>query len=304
MSTPKFYVLGPAGTNGQECLNHWMRHTPFPKGGAPEIELVKGTNTDVIAKVNDGEVGSYGIVPVENGSEGFVLPVLRYWLEHEKELNDQRGQPRLRVIAEQTIPVAHHLIVHVSKESIKEIDFILSHPQALGQCDKGISKFKLPDGTSRFPQEKRRPTNSTADAVRQVSANPHCAALASEFAQKQYQSTKIIKWNLQDSPYNATRFHVIQKVAQNPKPAENNRTAILFTLKNVPGALNRVTWILKSSNMSAITSIHLGKLSQYAFYVEFDTHAHVERGASMLYDLRRRACSKLLVLGSYPQEVL
>lgn len=295
MSEPKLVVLGPKGTNGHEGGKKLQNQGWFPNWESPEIKFVS-TNVDILTKIANNRSGSYGLVPIENGSGGWVPEVVHCWISMEKEINGRKNPlaPRLRVIGEMSIPVEHYLLVHPSVKNIREISEVRSHPQAIIQSRKNLLKKDLLGKTVAC--------NSTAAAAFMASRDRTIAALASSFAEDLYELKRICR--MHDFSGNATRFHIVAKTekAQYAHLSEKGRTAVIFWLKNRFGALNRVTELFAKSkiNMSVIHSIPLGRLNSYAFYCEFDEYT--EPGCDLTIELQA-CCKKLLVLGSYSQEV-
>lgn len=275
-------ALGPAGTNAHEAAK---RISPLFPGHPVEF---CGTNREVLERVCAGE--SLGVVPVENGSVGYVGEVIKFWLS-------QKSPAKLKVIGELTLPIEHHLLVHSSVESIRKIKEVVSHPQALEQCMTHIRKLGV----------KTIPVASTAEAARYVARSrvKTRAAIGSAFAAQIYR-LKMLHQNIEDSESNATCFHIVGYCFSHP--TGNDKTAVLFRLpgkEKKHGAIVDALLVLKEErvNMSMIHSIPLGTIGKYAFYCEFDCHAQDEKGKKILRHLKKESRGQLLVLGSFSKEL-
>jgi chorismate mutase/prephenate dehydratase len=194
---------------------------------------------------------THAVVPVENSLEGSVTQVNDLLLDHD-----------LTVSGEVIVPVKHCLMVNsgAGMPSIKEV---LSHPQALGQCNKFLQNY---------PNWHVIPTYDTAGSARIVSESKRLdqAAIASRRAASVY-GLDIIKEDIQSEAFNYTRFFVLEK---NPSPVEDaDKTSIVFATKNVPGALYRAMGELASRgiNLTKLESRpRRNKAWVYVFYADFD----------------------------------
>lgn len=275
-------VLGPAGTNGHEAAER-MKKIAFP--GPAEVEIVfVPRNQDVLSKVAfDKQVG---VVPIESAAAGYVSEVVQFW-------SSNSGR-EIRVIGEIELPVQHNLLVYETITSSTEIEAIASHPQALSQCAKNLASLGWSD---------LRPTTSTAKAAELVANDEsyrNVGALASPFAGRIY-GLKTLRTNLEDYPSNATRFHLIAP-AKSPlaetEPTGQDRTAIMFTIKNEPSSLKKALDCIVV-NMSTMHSIPMGVPGKFSFYCEFESHGQDVLGKKILRDLSL-ATDQVLFLGSYP----
>jgi prephenate dehydratase len=232
----------------------------------------------------------YGVVPIENSSEGLVGEVAKgFWVE---ESNRSSGR-RLCVTGEIHLPIEHCLLTHKDLKTVDHVKEVISHPQALAQCGGSLDSFKI---------SRRVPEKSTAAAAKRIAESSDLrtsAALASRFAGQIY-GLRTLRSHVEDVEGNTTRFHII-----GPDMFEEtgqDRTAMIFRTKNEPRALQNVLWAIGmlGVNMSSIHSISLGLPGRYAFYVEFDAHIRSTAGKQI------EAClpfvtDRVFVLGSYPQ---
>lgn len=217
-----------------------------------------------------------------------------YWLK-------QGTISKVHVVGEIEIPVNHCLLTRHDTNDIKEVRAVMSHSQALAQCAGNLDKEEI---------YQRIPIASTAGAAEKISVDPtikNTAAIASSFAGQLYK-LNVLHDHFEDSPGNATRFHIVYKaIYGGPEsicvPTDKDRTAIVFRLPNKPGALVNVISCIADEgvNMSSIHSIPLGVSGTYAFYCEFDVHASTNAGVHIIIKLRLKT-EELLVLGSYPRQ--
>ena len=265
----KVAYLGPDGT-----FSHQAAFREF--GSSARFKPSKGID-EVFEEVEKERV-SFGIVPVENSMEGSVANVLDRFLRSD-----------LFISSELFEKINHFLIS--KKGDIKDIKIVASHPQALGQCRKWLSEH--------LKRVEYRETSSTANAVKLASRDKKIAAVASEFAASIYR-LKIVERQIEDSPGNTTRFWVIGREYSRPTGAD--KTSIVFSLKDQPGALH------KSLSPFAEENINLTKIEsrpskerpwEYVFFVDFEGHAQGEKIGGLLSKVRQN-CVFLRVLGSYP----
>lgn len=270
------YVLGPEGTNSHEAAITFTRHLPG-------VEIVfRERNIDALRSASAD--GSYAVVPIENASAGLVNEVVKgFWLE-------QGDRCPLHVIREVTFPISHHLLVRNDAAPLHEIRTVVSHPQALAQCGECIDER----GWITLPAA------STAEAARLLAsdvARRDATAIASRFAAERY-GLNILREHIEDSPGNATRFHLVGP--NGAPPSGHDKTIVVFQLPDVPGALLRVLQIIGGVgvNMSSLHSIPLGSPGDVAFYCELDCHADDERGRPIIAGISTFVPS-LRILGAY-----
>src|SRR3990167_7560190 len=175
--------------------------------------------SDVFAEVERGR-SDYGVVPVENSSEGAVNYTLDMFIESD-----------LKICAELYLPINHNLLSNAS--SIKKINQIYSIPQALAQCRLWLE--------SNVPGAKLIATSSTADAARYVADHPQfkneIACVASILASREYR-LKVLAPSIEDTANNTTRFIVIAR--ESCKPTGKDRTSIVFAVQDRVGALHDI----------------------------------------------------------------
>lgn len=268
----KFYIsyLGPEGT-----FTHLAAIKVF---GNKNYYVSKETINDVFYSVEKDET-EFGVVPVENTTEGIVTHTLDMFLECE-----------LYICGEINMKISHCLL---SKEnSIEKIKYIYSHPQAIAQCKNFIS--------TKLSKVKIYEVSSTAEAAKIVSNRKNSAAIASEISARLY-NLKILAKNIQDLENNYTRFIIIgkHKVANSGK----DKTSIVFSLKDKVGVLHDALTPFKKYGIN-LTKIESRPSRQrpweYVFFVDFLGHIdneNVRRAISALEKL----CIFYRFLGSYPK---
>ncbi len=233
---------------------------------------------DVFAEVEKGNA-DYGVVPVENSTEGIVSHTL-----------DRFVDSSLLICGEVVVETALHLMGRAS--SLEEIRQIYSHPHALAEARKWLE--------THSPHLPVVETSSTAAAAETAASEPGAAAIASELAASLY-GLNILQRRIEDHPHNLTRFLVIGRKATAPTAAD--KTSILFSIKDRVGALHRMLLPFADHEVN-LTKIESRPSKQrvweYVFYVDFEGHAGEPRVQQALETLRDE-CIFLKVLGSYPR---
>tara|TARA_B100000315_G_scaffold260621_1_gene323470 strand:+ start:1880 stop:2947 length:1068 start_codon:yes stop_codon:yes gene_type:complete len=264
--------LGPPGT-----FTHLASIKKFGKRpNYIESESIK----DVFDKVERGEA-DYGVVPVENSIEG----VVNYTL-------DMFFVSNLSICAEVTLNISHSLLGAKVKD-ITKIKRIYSNPQVFAQCRSWISR--------NLKNAELVPTESTAKAALRAKKDLSGACIGNKILANIY-SLNIIASEIEDSPYNYTRFLIISK---NDTPASGkDKTSILFAVKDKVGALYDALYSFKSHkiNLTKIESRPSKKKPwEYYFFVDFQKHRSSPVVKKALKKLEKE-CIFLKILGSYPKE--
>jgi prephenate dehydratase len=270
-----------------------------PKGSYCESALIKseldGTHIpfnsigNVMLAVANKEIDK-GIVPIENSIEGTVNSCIDLMLSGLE----------VSIVREIQIPIIHYLFV--TKEGLNEpIHTIMSHPQALGQCDKFILKY--------FKNADIIPTASTSGAAEEVSkiGKPGYAAIANKLAKKTY-NLKVLAKNIQTQNNNTTCFIEIVhpdniKKKKKIKKDKQYKTSIAFSFIDTrsPGELLKILSILSvwDVNMTKIVSRPSKmRLGEYVFLIDIDGHQNEEHIAEALFVMKKK-CSLFRILGSY-----
>lgn len=220
-----------------------------------------------------------GVVGIENSTEGVVGATLDRFLDSP-----------LQIIAEVTLPIAHHFMTR--QGTARGIRRIFSHPQAIGQCRAWLEE--------NFPGIPLIEVDSTARAAARAAEEGQTAAIASEEAARCY-GLKIVYRHIEDNPNNITRFLVLG--GKSPGRTGRDKTTILFSVKNEAGILYRMLEPFYSHgiNLTKIESRPLKKKAwEYIFFVDFDGHSEELRVKKALHELEAK-CLFVKHLGSYPK---
>jgi len=237
--------------------------------------VAKKTIPEVFESVEKGEA-EFGVVPVENSTEGSVAHTL-----------DSFVDSNLCITNEIVLPIKHCLL---SNSKIDEIKKIYSHTQPFGQCKKYLRK--------NFPNAELAEALSTANAAMLASKEKNSAAIASDLAGIKF-GIKIVDKEINDEKNNLTRFFVIGKTCN--KATGKDKTTILFSTKNISGALYHVLGIIAKYkiNMTKIESRPSKKKNwEVVFFVEIEGHEKDNAVSSALKEMNEY-CDIVKVLGSY-----
>ena len=264
--------LGPEGTFTHQALT---RHF-----GTSAHAIPCGSIASVFASVQRGEA-QYGVVPIENSSQGVVHHTLDSFLES-----------KLSIRAEVLINIEHCLLVPTGVE-LRHIDRVYSHPQALSQC-RGWLQTNLSKAATVE-------TASTTEAAKEAGKDQRSAAIGGFMLGRLY-GLKVLREQIQDAADNVTRFLVIgSDDVGEPATDGADKTAITLVLPDAPGALFEVLQPMSEAgvNLTRIESRPSQKKAwDYAFFVEFDGHCKTEPIASVLKQVEERT-TFFRVLGSY-----
>ena len=264
--------LGPPGTFSEEAA--------LKRFGSVVTTSACDSIDEVFRKVESGKAG-YGVVPVENSTEGAVGRSLDLLL-----------QTPLKVCGEIALPVHQYLLAQ--HKDLARIKKIYSHPQSFAQCHEWLN-VNLPHLTGAA----RINAASNADAARLAAADENAAAVAGKKAGEVFGLT-ICAENIEDDPNNTTRFLVIG--AQEVAPSGKDKTSLVMSARNRPGAIHELLAPLAEHgvSMSRLESRpSRAGLWEYVFFVDIEGHQQDTKIASALQELRNKA-TFLKVLGSYP----
>ena len=224
----------------------------------------------------------YGVVPVENSTEGVVTHTLDMFVDSD-----------LKIVSQVVLRISHCL---ASKEKPKagKLDSILRlyvHPQTLAQCRAWIAR--------NLPSAELVETSSNARSAELAATEPRSAALCGELAAQTY-GVPVVERDVQDNSSNATRFFVLGRQA--PPPSTSDRTSLMFSIRDEVGALHTALAPFRRYriNMTKIESRPSTRRAwEYFFFVDCDGHAEAGRLAKAIKQLGEH-CSFVKVLGSYP----
>ena len=234
------------------------------------------TIADVFTEVSKNRA-DYGVVPVENSTEGVVTHTLDMFVDSD-----------LKVVAQIVMPIQHCLLSHSRRDAIKKLYI---HPQTLAQCRVWIHR--------NFPQAEIIETSSNARSAELAAQEKHSGAIAGTLAAEKYK-LPVIESDIQDSSANATRFLVLGRRC--PPPSGRDRTSIMFSIADKVGALHNALAPFRryKLNMTKIESRpSKRKAWEYFFFVDCDGHREDRKVAKAL-ELLSQHCSFVKVLGSYP----
>lgn len=269
--------LGPAGTYSEIAKNQFLTIL-----AQKNIEQIPFATVKKIIEYVDANPNAAGIIPIENSIEGMV----RETLDNLLSLKDSCVQ----ICAETVIPI-HHCLVSKAKD-IKKIKKIISHPQALAQCQNFISKHF----DSNIEQIEKASTSKAAQEL--VDLDESYAAIANKRTAELFKLNVLAK-NINDEHDNKTRFIMLSRCSTTA--TDSDKTSIAFATKNQPGALVKVLNVFDALNinLSYIDSRPSKKnLGEYVFFVDFEGHITDEPSQKVL-DLIRLNTNYIKILGSY-----
>jgi len=262
--------LGPTGTFSEQAAHQFFGQSI---SGLPCVSL-----DDVFKAVEKG-AATFGVVPVENSSEGAVSRTLDLLLESP-----------LQISGEVVLPIRHHLLTkHGNLDGVKTV---CAHAQALAQCQQWLSVHA--------PQLQRQAVSSNAEAARMASKDSSIAAIAGEPAQLAY-GLQIVSAQIQDDPNNRTRFVVIGQYAC--QPCGQDQTSLVLSVANQPGAVHHLLGPLAKHgvSMTRFESRPARKGSwEYHFYIDIEGHTSDAKVATAIAELKTIAAF-YKNLGSYPR---
>ncbi|MGO1343929.1 prephenate dehydratase [Chromohalobacter japonicus] len=270
----KVAYLGPEGTFTQQAaLKHF---------GDSAVSLPMATIDEVFREVEAG-AAHFGVVPVENSTEGIVNSTLDTFMDAS-----------LRICGEVVLRIHHHLLVSSNTRRDK-ISRIYSHPQSLAQCRKWLD--------AHYPNAERVPVSSNAEAARLIKSEWHSAAIAGDMAAKRYELDKVAE-KIEDRPDNSTRFLIIGH--QDTPISDDDKTSIVVAMRNQPGALHDLLEPFHRHKID-LTRVETRPsrtgVWNYVFFIDFKGHRDDPQVAAVLEEITLRA-AELKVLGSYPVGVL
>lgn len=230
----------------------------------------------------DETPNAVGILPIENSIEGAVRETIDNLIRTKNS--------NITILSELIMPIKHCLLSRTTE--LYSICGVISHPQALGQCQNFIHN-EMPMNLSVIEAA------STAEAARKLQDyNLTYAAIGSEKTAQIY-NLNILKENINDDPENKTRFALIGDF-KTPK-TQNDNTTLAFSTENKPGALLEILQIFHNHeiNLSYIDSRpSKTKFGEYTFFVDFDGHISDEKVIKLLDEIKNRTLYYRLV-GSY-----
>ena len=268
----KIAYLGPEGTFTQQAVNRHFGHS-VQALGVSSID-------DVFAQVETTDA-DFGVVPVENSSQGIVSHTLDRFVDSD-----------LKICGEIEMAIHHNLLSQA--KSLAQIERVYSHQQSPSQCRNWIHQH--------LPLAECIAVSSNAEAARRVRHSPDAAAISSKSAADIY-GVPLLFARIEDRADNATRFLVIGR--QLLTPSGDDKTSLLLAGDEGPGALHSLLSPLAqhSLNMSRIESRPSSASRwSYIFFIDVEGHAETEPLKTALEEMQKQT-SMTRVLGSYPKAV-
>lgn len=277
LETPtRVAYLGPAGTFSEEAALGFF---------GSSILRVPCANFDEVFHATATGAADFGVVPVENSTEGVVTRSLDLFLHTP-----------LFIIGETSLFVRHNLLRKT--DSMAGIGAVVAHPQALAQCNAWLS--------AHLPQAERRPVASNAEGARLAALDESLAAIASTRAGSEF-GLHVLAPAVQDEAQNRTRFAIVTHPQRHPapKPSGHDCTSLVVSVTNRPGAVHDMLVPLKKHGVSMSRFESRPARSgqwEYYFYIDVEGHPDDPKVGQALKELRD-VCAFFKILGSYPVDV-
>ena len=264
--------LGPHGTFSEAAV--------FQRFGQASAGVPADSIDGVFAAVESG-AANYGMVPVENSTEGAVGRTLDLLLNSN-----------LKICGEVMLQV--HQCLMSNENDLSVIRKVYSHPQSFGQCQDWLNVH--------LPHAERITASSNADEARLAAEESFAAAIGGAQAAQHFK-LKLLAPNIEDDARNTTRFLVIGK--QDVAPSGRDKTSLAMSAPNRPGAMHDLLTPFASNGVS-MTKLESRPsrtgLWEYVFYVDIEGHQSDAKVAAALAQLKQIAAF-VKVLGSYPAAV-
>ena len=266
--TMRIAYLGPEAT--------FTHQAAIRRFGSSLRYSAQKTIGDVFTEVSKNRA-DYGVVPIENSTEGVVTHTLDMFVDSD-----------LKIVSQIVLRVQHCLLSDSRKAQIKKL---FAHPQALAQCRAWVQ--------NNLPRVEIIETSSNARSAELASTEDDTAAIAGLLAAEKY-GLRVVEYDIQDNAANATRFLVLGR--QCSPPTGRDRTSLMISLVDKVGALHRALAAFRRHrlNMTKIESRpSKRKAWEYFFFIDCDGHVSDHRVAKAIAELEQQ-CSFVKVLGSYP----
>lgn len=264
--------LGPPGTFSEQAVYQQFGHA---------VESLACTSIDEVFRAAEAGTADFGVVPVENSSEGVVNRTLDLLL-----------QTTLVISGELSIPVHHSLMTRSG--TMEGVTRICAHSQALAQCQAWLNQ--------NYPNIERQAVASNGEAARLAGEDPTVASIAGEFAGQKY-DLQVVKAHVQDDPHNRTRFAVIGRL--HTTSTGKDQTSLVLSVPNKAGAVYNMLAPLAAHGVSMTRfesrPARMGTW-EYYFFVDIEGHVRDDKVAKALAELKQNAAF-FKVLGSYPSSL-
>lgn len=267
--------LGPSGTFSELAMVGYF---------GSSVEQLACPSVDEIFRCTAAGAADFGVVPIENSTEGVVARSLDLLL----------ASP-LFIVGETSLAIQHNLLR--LENSLSEVEAVCAHPQALAQCQGWLS--------AHLPDAERRAVSSNAEGARLASLDPALAGIASERAASVFGLYNVAP-AIQDDANNRTRFVVITDPKRHPPPKASGHdcTSLVVSVANKPGALHDMLVPLKRHgvSMSRFES-RPARSGQWEYFFYIDIQGHPDDAAvSLALEELRACCSFFKVLGTFPTD--
>lgn len=270
----KVGFLGPEGTFTQAAV---LKHFGHSVRALPLVTI-----DEVFHEVEAGSA-DFGVVPIENSSEGTVNYTLDMFLTSP-----------LKICGEVELRIHQHLMGRM--DSLEHIERVCSHQQSLAQCRGWLDEH--------LPNVDRVHATSNAEAARRARDEKGTAAIAGQAAAEVY-GLGVLVSEIEDHPDNTTRFLIIGRKLFSPSGKDKTTLLVSTSHTDSPGALHRLLEPFARHRIS-LTRIESRPSRRrkwdYVFFLDVEGHAEDSRLAKALAKLKQHA-SLFKVLGSYPQAV-
>jgi len=275
-SPTRVAYLGPAGTFSELAALGYF---------GSSLTRVPCASIDEVFRTTSAGAADFGVVPVENSTEGVVARSLDLFLHTP-----------LFIIGETSLFVRHNRLRR--SDHLDGISAVLAHPQALAQCHGWLS--------THLPHAERRPVASNAEGARLASLDPALAGIASERAGSEF-GLHIVAPAIQDDPHNRTRFAIVTDAHRHPAPKASGHdcTSLVVSVTNRPGAVHDMLVPLKTHGVSMTRFESRPARSgqwEYYFYIDLEGHPDQPNVTAAMRELRA-VCAFFKVLGTYPIDV-
>lgn len=264
--------LGPVGTFSEQAVYQQFGHA---------VEGMPCASIDEVFRATEAGTADFGVVPIENSSEGVVNRTLDLLL-----------QTTLTISGEVSINVHHSLMTRSG--SMADVKVICAHSQALAQCQVWLNQ--------NYPNIERMAVASNGEAARLAGEDQTVAAIASEIAGQKY-NLQVVKAHVQDDPHNRTRFAVIGRLLTTA--SGKDQTSLVLSVQNKAGAVYNLLAPLAKHGVSMTRfesrPARMGTW-EYYFYVDIEGHLKDRKVADALGELKDNAAF-FKVLGSYPSSL-
>lgn len=265
--------LGPEGTFTQAAVLKQFGHS---------VNTVPLRSIPDVFKSVTSENAHFGVVPIENSTEGMVTHTLDMFTHSE-----------LKICGEILLKIQHNLLSVA--DDMKDIQIVYGHEQALAQCRNWLNRY--------LPNAEKKAVSSNGAAAQLAKTEKTAAAIAGQMASDFY-GLGILAASIEDESNNTTRFLVLGQ--QELEPTGDDKTSILVSSSNKPGLLYSLLEPIArlGINMTRLESRPAKQVAwEYVFFIDFEGHQKDPKVVALLDEIRQIS-SLCKVLGSYPKGAL